>query len=82
MVIPQLRLKYLDRSVDKLHPWVIRFLNLIPFKCQFERKFHIGYRRYRIPKLCGLNPFYQQIIDTKLRIKLYYENKNNGRHLP
>lgn len=76
MAVPQIRLKYLDRPLNEIHPWVKKILRLIPFKCMFERNIKLWGKLIHIPKLCSLNPLYRQIIDTKVRLK----NEDQDKH--
>lgn len=38
---------------------------LIPDTCPFERTIHIGKWVIKIPPLCKLNPFYDQLMEFK-----------------
>lgn len=40
---------------------------LIPDTCPFERTLHVGKYTLRIPPLCKLNPFYEQLMQFKWR---------------
>lgn len=45
---------------------------LIPTSCPFERDFKLGDRTiFRIPSVCKLNPFYQQLVELRFRAQAY-----------
>lgn len=44
----------------------------IPAQCPFEREFKISGRTFlRIPPLCKLNPFYDQVVGLRFRAMCY-----------
>lgn len=44
----------------------------IPAQCPFEREFKIAGRTFlRIPPLCKLNPFYDQVVGLRFRAMCY-----------
>lgn len=49
---------------------------LIPASCPFERKIKIGDRTLvRIPPLCKLNPFYNQLVELRFKSLVYLAEK-------
>lgn len=49
-----------------------RICKLIPPCCPFEQDIQIlGYTLFRIPALCKLNPFYNQLVELRFRALSY-----------
>lgn len=48
--------------------------NIIPRTCPFERKVTLcGHTLFHVPPLCKLNPFYDQMIELRLKSLVYLE---------
>ncbi|HEY9779634.1 MAG TPA: Mo-dependent nitrogenase C-terminal domain-containing protein [Leptolyngbyaceae cyanobacterium] len=69
-----LRLPYqwLD-SIEIHNPNLARLLCItIPARCPFERKIKLFDRTiFRIPPLCKLNPFYEQVVSLRFKCLSY-----------
>lgn len=64
--------QYLE-SVEIHKPKLARILcQIIPDSCPFEREIKLGNRIiFRIPPLCKLNPFYNQIVSLRFKCLCY-----------
>jgi hypothetical protein len=60
-------------SLEIRNPKVARSLcKLIPARCPFEREIKfLGRTLVRIPPLCKLNPFYEQIVSLRFKSMTY-----------
>lgn len=64
--------QYLE-SVEIHNPKLARLLcQIIPDRCPFEREIKLGDRIiFRIPPMCKLNPFYNQIVSLRFKCLCY-----------
>lgn len=64
--------QYLE-SVEIHNPKVARLLcYIIPNRCPFEREIKFFDRTiFRIPPLCKLNPFYEQVVSLRFKCLCY-----------
>lgn len=64
--------QYLE-SVEIHNPKLARLLcQIIPDRCPFEREIKLGDRTIlRIPPLCKLNPFYNQVVSLRFKCLCY-----------
>lgn len=54
------------------------FGKLIPASCPFAREIKLFNRTlFRIPPLCKLNPFYEQLVDLRFRNSSYLADECN-----
>lgn len=60
-------------SIEVRVPKLARSLcKIIPARCPFERKINLfDYTVFRIPPLCKLNPFYEQVVSLRFRCLSY-----------
>jgi hypothetical protein len=53
-------------------PLAHRLCQLIPTQCPFERKIQLfGHTIFKIPPLCKLNPFYDEVVALRFRALCY-----------
>ena len=64
--------QYLE-SVKIHNPKLARLLcQIIPDRCPFEREIKLGnHIIFRIPPLCKLNPFYNQVVSLRFKCLCY-----------
>ncbi len=63
------RLEALDIQDRQVAHWLCK---LIPSRCPFEREIRWGQRTLlRIPPLCKLNPFYEQVVMLRFKALSY-----------
>ncbi|WP_088889545.1 Mo-dependent nitrogenase C-terminal domain-containing protein [Leptolyngbya ohadii] len=60
-------------SIEISNPQTARSLcKIIPARCPFERQIKLfDYTLIRIPPLCKLNPFYDQIVNLRFKSLVY-----------
>lgn len=60
-------------SIEISNPQTARSLcKIIPARCPFERQLKLfDYTLVRIPPLCKLNPFYDQIVNLRFKSLVY-----------
>ncbi|PSB10480.1 nitrogenase [filamentous cyanobacterium CCP1] len=60
-------------SIEISNPQTARSLcKIIPARCPFERQIKLfNYTLVRIPPLCKLNPFYDQIVSLRFKSLVY-----------
>ncbi len=59
-------------SIEVRDPKLARLLcKIIPARCPFERKIKFNHTVFRIPPLCKLNPFYDQVVSLRFRCLSY-----------
>ena len=64
-------------SLEVHDPRQAHFLcHLIPATCPFERDVKLfGHLLFHIPPMCKLNPFYEQVVDLRLRALFFLANE-------
>ena len=64
-------------ALDIKNPEIAKLVcTLIPARCPFEREIKLGDRTLiRIPPLCKLNPFYEQLVGLRFKSLLFLEEQ-------